>query len=715
MHKADNPTSDDLLALIQDAGQVGIFQWLVPTGTVSVSEKFLALHGPEDFDGRFESWLACLDRDDRHRIVRMIDAAFAQAKREIHVEFRMTTLPGGAPRWMEGRYRIFYDADGSPSRVAGVNIDITGLKQASAEPHPFADMFEESARGHLRAEGPIPDETSTLEILNRMGAAIAGELDLERLVQLVTDAGVELSGAKFGAFFYSILDSDGVGYMLYALSGASRSDFEKFDLPRPTAIFQPTLAGAGPVRSDDITKDPRYGKQAPHRGMPEGHLPVRSYLAVSVISRSGDVIGGLFFGHPDPDRFTERHERLVNGIAAQAAVSIDNSRLYQAVQKETAKLKELSIEREAALDRMKESEELYRFTVELNSLIPWTADPTGLVLNAGAEWFATTGFTLAETLGDGWSHALHPEDQMAVLPRWHALAKAGEELDIDYRLRQVDGTYRWCKARAAPRLGSDGAVLRYYGTIADINERREAGERLKKIQSELIHVSRLSAMDAMASTLAHELNQPLTSIANYLRGCVRMIASLEGDAVPDIVYGLTEADKSAVRAGKIMKSLREMATQGNLARKSEDLPDLIEQACGIALVDARTLGIRLRLDLASEARTVMVDRVQIQQVLINLLRNAVEALRTMPGSEIVVSTQPLSDRFCEVMVRDNGPGLAPEIKDRLFSAFNSTKTDGMGIGLSISRTIIESHGGDIWADSRTGEGTAFHLTLPITE
>ena len=154
------------------------------------------------------------------------------------------------------------------------------------------------------------------------------------MVQLVTDSGVELTGAEFGAFFYNVVDRRGESYMLYTLSGVDRSAFEKFPMPRNTAIFGPTFAGEGIVRSDDITKDPRYGKNPPYHGMPEGHLPVTSYLAVPVKGRAGDVIGGLFFGHSKPGQFEERHEILMEGIAAQAAIAIDNARLFGEAQGE---------------------------------------------------------------------------------------------------------------------------------------------------------------------------------------------------------------------------------------------------------------------------------------------------------------------------------------------------------------------------------------------
>jgi signal transduction histidine kinase len=176
----------------------------------------------------------------------------------------------------------------------------------------------------------LADEARLLETLNRVGQAVAAELDLERVVQIVTDAGTELSGAAFGSFFYNRTDEKGETYWLYTISGVPREDFAKFPMPRNTAVFRPTFGGEGIVRSDDILKDARYGRNEPYNGMPQGHLPVRSYLAVPVVSRSGEVLGGLFFGHPEAAIFTDRSERLVAGIASQAAIAIDNARLFEA-------------------------------------------------------------------------------------------------------------------------------------------------------------------------------------------------------------------------------------------------------------------------------------------------------------------------------------------------------------------------------------------------
>jgi len=204
------------------------------------------------------------------------------------------------------------------------------------------------------AEEIIREERHALEVLNHAGSAISRETDLHKLVQIVTDAGVELSGAEFGAFFYNLVNEAGESYTLYTLSGAPMEAFSKFPMPRNTEVFAPTFNGEGIVRSDDITRDPRYGKNSPRRGMPEGHLPVRSYLAVPVISRTGEVLGGLFFGHAKTGVFNERSERGLSGLAAEAAVAIDNVRLSQAMQREINERKraqEALVELNATLEK----------------------------------------------------------------------------------------------------------------------------------------------------------------------------------------------------------------------------------------------------------------------------------------------------------------------------------------------------------------------------
>src|ERR671938_164020 len=180
------------------------------------------------------------------------------------------------------------------------------------------------------AEAMLREQAEIIETVNQLGQTLAGELDLHKLVQAVTSAATEISGAHFGSFFYNVIDQRGESYMLYTLSGVPREAFAGFPMPRATELFGPTFRGEATIRLDDVRADARYGKNPPYSGMPPGHLPVVSYLAVPVVSRSGEVLGGLFFGHAEENVFTEEHERAVLSLAAQAAVAMDNARLYEA-------------------------------------------------------------------------------------------------------------------------------------------------------------------------------------------------------------------------------------------------------------------------------------------------------------------------------------------------------------------------------------------------
>ncbi|MGN6376807.1 MAG: PAS domain-containing sensor histidine kinase [Sphingomonas sp.] len=257
---------------------------------------------------------------------------------------------------------------------------------------------------------------------------------------------------------------------------------------------------------------------------------------------------------------------------------------------------------------------------------------------------------------------------------------------------------------------SDGHRV-FTGFIRDLSEQQRSELKLRELQSELIHISRLSAMGTMASTLAHELNQPLTAIANYLEAGRDLLEHPDADT-PDLLReAMEESAKEALRAGAIVRRLREFVARGEVDKRAERLPDLIEEAARLALVGASERSIRTFYDFDPRCRVVVVDRIQIQQVLVNLLRNAVDALSDAPHRDIHVSTAPERDGMIRVTVRDTGPGLDGQVADQLFTAFTTTKRNGMGLGLSICRTIVEAHGGRIWYERSSDGGAIFNFTL----
>lgn len=337
-------------------------------------------------DGQVEGFYALIaDETEAH------EAQQALVESEVRYRFLAESAPGivftasatGAVDYMSGRWREYFgfgfgDADstswGDVVHPEDLDRSMATYLRHLATGEPIRVQYRlrrkdgqfrwhlcqmEAMRGRggeiVRWFGTIMDihdqktHERALEIANDVGAQFAEDLDLERIVQVLTDASTEVAGAKFGAFFYTVTQESGEKLLLYTLSGAPREAFEKFGMPRPTELFGPTFRAEGVVRSDDITKDPRYGKMGPHFGMPVGHLPVVSYLAVPVLARSGEVIGGLFFGHPEPGRFTEEHERQVTTFASQAALAIDNARLYARVNQLNENLEQRVRERTAEL------------------------------------------------------------------------------------------------------------------------------------------------------------------------------------------------------------------------------------------------------------------------------------------------------------------------------------------------------------------------------
>lgn len=251
----------------------------------------------------------------------------------------------------------------------------------------------------------------------------------------------------------------------------------------------------------------------------------------------------------------------------------------------------------------------------------------------------------------------------------------------------------------------------FTGFIRDLTETQQTERRLQDLQTELAHMSRVSAMGTLASALAHELNQPLTAIASYMEGARDMLDSADAETIEMVREALDEAAAQAMRAGHIVRRLRDFISRGDTERRIESLHKLVTEANALALVGAGERGVQVRVSLDPSADRVLVDRIQVQQVLLNLIRNALEAMEDSSDRRLVISADAQPGGTVQVKVEDSGPGLDPKVAEHLFEPFFSTKDTGMGLGLSICRTIIEAQGGKIWATRSSMGGTAFHFTL----
>jgi two-component system sensor kinase FixL len=359
-----------------------------------------------------------------------------------------------------------------------------------------------------------------------------------------------------------------------------------------------------------------------------------------------------------------------------------------------------------------EAEERYRLAAQATNDAIWDCDLVADTIDWGenaALVLGVEGGPLGRTPGHWWVDRLHPDERATrVQSMDEAIESGANRWSHTYRFRRDDGSYADIFDRGFILRDADGTAVRAVGAMQDLTERNRAEAEIRRMQAELIHVSRLSAMGTMASTLAHELNQPLAAISNFLSGTKR-IAERPDVSREILLDALDGAEAASRRAGEILRRLRDLVSRGKVSVQTEHLPELIEEARALAF-DEAAAGISYHLLLDPKAAWVKVDRIQIQQVMINLVRNAVEAMAGSERREVTIRTR-LAGQMIEIEVADTGPGIPSQNIESLFSEFMTTKSDGMGLGLPISRTIIEAHGGAIRAENRPEGGAFFIFTL----
>jgi PAS domain S-box-containing protein len=527
-------------------------------------------------------------------------------------------------------------------------------------------------------------DISDREALNRIGRALAAELDLERVVQAVTDAATELSGAQFGAFFYNQKNEAGESYMLYTLSGVPRESFAGFPMPRNTQVFEKTFKGEGILRSADITRDPRYGKSAPHHGMPQGHLPVKSYLALPVISRSGEVLGGLFFGHPQPGVFTERAERLVAGIASQAAIAIDNAQLYR---------------------RLQESEERFRTVVESQSEMVCRFRMDGTLLFVNGAYARAVGSTPERMIGKDFWTFIPENERGAVRAMLERLTPEAPESGIENRFETAEGV-RWTLwTNRAIAFDENRKLLEAQSSGIDITERKRAEEALREGDRR---------KDEFLAMLAHELRNPLAPIRNGLH---LLRVSRPGSEAAEEARAMMERQLNHLI--RLVDDLLEVSriSRGKieLRRARVEVADAVQSAVETSRPVLEAARQRLEIEVPSTPLTVDADLVRLAQIVANLLNNA--AKYSDPGGRIALAVRR-EDGEAVISVRDHGIGIPAELLPHIFDMFaqadRARPQGGLGIGLSLARRLTELHGGRIEARSEgAGRGAEFVVRLPV--
>ena len=375
------------------------------------------------------------------------------------------------------------------------------------------------------------------------------------------------------------------------------------------------------------------------------------------------------------------------------------------------------IERKWAEKRLQESERNLRLFMETIPQMLWSAAPDGAIDYYNQRVLDYTGLSMEELRGAGWIKPIHPDERDAMTKAWTAAVAEGVPFKFEFRGRRgADGMYRWCLSSALPLRDGEGRILKWYGSVVDLHDWKQAQESLRTREAELAHITRIMTMGEITSSIAHEINQPLGAIVNYGSACLRLITGGSAD-LTDIATALSEIVNDANRASSIIAQIRALSKKAVPEMVVLEVRDLVTEILPLVRYELNARRIVLKTVLSDSLPPVMGDRIQLQQVLLNLVVNGMEAMHQTPEDRRHLSIEAESHAaedtlFVLIRVTDSGIGLSPEDQARLFEAFYTTKTEGMGMGLAISRSIVEAHGGRLWAMPNAGFGATFQFVLP---
>jgi PAS domain S-box-containing protein len=373
-------------------------------------------------------------------------------------------------------------------------------------------------------------------------------------------------------------------------------------------------------------------------------------------------------------------------------------------------------DRRRAEAAMREGEERFRNLADTAPVMIWATDPDKRFTFFNKTWLDFTGRTLEQELGNGWAEGVHPEDLDRCFASFSASFDARRDFEIEFRLRRADGEYRWLLCKGVPRFAPSGIFAGYIGSDMDVTDQKYAETARRRNLDEIAHMNRVVAMGELTAALAHELNQPLAAILSNAQAARRFLS----DESPDLIQvGVCLADIVAddKRAAEIIQRLRTLVKKGESHADLVDLNEVVHDAIRLLGHDAMLRQASIKFEPFPGLPPVLGDRVQLCQVVLNLLMNGLEAVAELAASDRreLVRTVELDNGFVELMVEDSGKGIAEGDLARVFEPFFSTKPEGLGMGLSISRSIVQAHGGRIWTENNVGGGAVFHCVLPAAQ
>ena len=721
--RPDSRLTEEQLRLAEASTGIGAFELDLVTNRWIVTPQVAVLFGldPTVSQPAFADWEPPIFPDDRLKLRNALQSVTQTGAANVEIRVRHGD---DSVHWLALKGDVASDTEGQMRWLRGACYEITERKTLEARLLAMTETLEARVT-------ELREEARALEALNRTGIALAADLDLERLAQALTDAGVEISGAEFAVFICRAIDRRDNPRTLYAVVGLPRDMFSGSGAP-DAAMLGSIFHGTQPLRFGDVETPQRRAMVLPLFGAAARRL--RSLLAVPVVSRSGDVLGGLFLGHSDPGVFSGRADHILAGIAAQAAVALDNALLYQTSQQDIAarrrteealqtlndtleqRVNERARQLEASYAELRESERRFRLLVEaVTDYAIYMLDPTGHVIkwNPGAQ--RLKGYTEQEILGEHLSRFYTEDDRKAGVPDvvMATAMKTGSYEGEGWRVRK-DGSRFWASVVLHAIRDPLGQLLGFAKVTRDLTEKRVAEERLRQAQ-------KMEAIGQLTGGVAHDFNNLLTVIGGNLETLQRRLKEGGNESLLRLTNAATRATS---RAAVLTHQLLAFSRRQPLEPRSISTNALIG---GVSEMLRRTLpeSIAIETVLAGGVWPIFADANQLENSLLNLAVNArdampdggkltIEAANVYLDDSYAATADVVSGQYVGIFVSDTGTGMPEEVVAKAFEPFFTTKEVGQGTGLGLSQVygFVRQSGGHVRIYSEVGAGTTVKLYLP---
>jgi PAS domain S-box-containing protein len=550
---------------------------------------------------------------------------------------------------------------------------------------------------HLHQERTPPSSAATtgtpvreldVETVIKASHALSSEMVLARLIERLMRIAVEHAGAERGLLI--LLRGEEPQIEAQAATGHGSVEVivrqmavTSSDLPQ-SALHYVLRTGERVVLDDALVPNLCSEDEYVRRKRP------RSVLCLPIVQQT-KLVGALYLeNNLTPRAFTADRVAVLELLASQAAISLQNARLYSDLQ---------------------HNEDRLRRVIDTIPAHVWSTTPDGTVDFINQRLMESTGLSLEDLLRRGWESIVLPDGRASFVDERRASLAAGQPMESEVRIRMANGSYRWLLIRDVPLRDELGTIIKWYGTGIEIEDRKRAEEQLRQAQLDLGHVNRVTTMGELTASLAHEIKQPIAAAVTDANTCVRWLTRDQPD-MEEAREAALRVVKDATRAAEIIGRIRLLFNKGTPQRESVDVNEVIGEMVVLLRSEAIRYNISVRTDLAADLPQVVGDRVQLPQVLMNLMVNGIDAMKDVHGTrELAIQSQRMENDQLLVSVSDTGVGLPPQQADQIFNAFFTTKSHGTGMGLRISRSIVESHGGRLWASANVPRGAAFFFTL----